>query len=400
MAVTRVGSPSYANGATSLTIANPQAPTAGNLMVLTVGPEINGASATCTTPTGYTAGPHTEFVNGILHVAVFTFWKVAVGGDAAPTVTVPGTTVNAILEEWTGLAASPHDADSAAGQSSATAAATLTDAVTTTNTDDWVYVGASSTAAFTPTWSGGVSQDTAPNTGSGAVVATAVGTYSGTGTKNPQLAYTGGGNGVAIASMAFKINTGTPASVAPPAGAATFGATAPGVAASAVTPAPGAAATLGVTAPVVSAAVNVAVPAAALTLSAQPPSLAVGGGQNLAIPAANLQLGATAPALTLGLNLSVPAAALTLGATTPTISHPTVNIDVRPLVIIGGQVQEIKSGYQVKSSTLPPFFPPTRIPAATTFTVPDDSCIVIPLQLVMEAGSVLDIGAGSVVEVH
>jgi hypothetical protein len=210
---TRVGSAVATYGSLTFTSAYSQSPTAGNLLLMGVSAEHDTTTPTCTTPSGWTAGP-----TGVAHsgAGVFgkllTFWKVAAGGDAVPSVTTnSATNAYVVVEEWSGLTATPHDADSTVGmntQNSTAAGSCDSGPLTTTNANDWIWSCLSAYAGDnrTLTWGGGSTADSRFDTGN-FHVATATQDVSTTGTYTPTLAFASGSANwyvSATASMSFK----------------------------------------------------------------------------------------------------------------------------------------------------------------------------------------------------
>lgn len=225
MTVTRVGAASTtANNTGTLTAAYSQAPTAGNLLTMGVS-VVSDTSSTCTTPTGWTAGPVGGGYANLEWARIFLFWKVATGSDAAPSLTfnqAPNYGGKATIEEWassTGWSGSPHDADSAVGvnNQNSTAAGTCDSGPVTTTAPGfvWSFMGAFVSAAKTLTWGGG----SVSSSGSCATfnqVATAVQSPGTAGTYTPTLSFAASASTWyvgATASMAFK--TAVAAVVAP-----------------------------------------------------------------------------------------------------------------------------------------------------------------------------------------
>ena len=201
---------SYTTG-TTLTPAYNQPPSAGNLLLMGVAvATVSGTTLTCTTPTGWTAGPSGLAYNATYNVYdyVFLFWKVASGGDAAPAITVNTTfiNVNVIVEEWSGLSA--HDANSTVGTLTTRALSGNCDSgpLTTAGASEfiWSFFGAN-TGGVAPvlTWGGGSTSDS--QFLSGIATATATQTAATAGTYTPTLAFTDSNYmyAGATASMAF-----------------------------------------------------------------------------------------------------------------------------------------------------------------------------------------------------
>lgn len=214
----RVGAAKYTHSdAGSFSAIYNQTPTAGNLLVMGILALSNDATPTCTTPTGWTAGPTggTSSGGGSVYVlSIFLFWKVAAGSDANPAITVSSLT-GVIIEEWSGLTATPYDVNSTVGTNAqySTASGTCDSGpLTTTNASDliWTFLGAyESPPARTLTWGGGSTVDAYQDDtfadlmelGTATRIATSTGTYT------PTLALASG-SGIwaasAAASMAFK----------------------------------------------------------------------------------------------------------------------------------------------------------------------------------------------------
>lgn len=96
-----------ASGA-SVTPAYGQSPTALNLLVLWTAVQTgSGAASVPATPSGWTLG---EFAVGVAGAAVVVFWKIAVGGDSAPTVAgLASSIISARLAEFSGNSLTPAD---------------------------------------------------------------------------------------------------------------------------------------------------------------------------------------------------------------------------------------------------------------------------------------------------
>lgn len=108
--VRRVGPPAIVcdgNSTASLTAVLPQTPTAGNLLIATVLMWGFSSVPSAATPTGWTLVRSTTGSAGSNIGVVAVFYKVAAGGDSAPTFTIsnPNSTV-LLVEEWKGLATS------------------------------------------------------------------------------------------------------------------------------------------------------------------------------------------------------------------------------------------------------------------------------------------------------
>lgn len=217
MTVARVGAAKATTStATSVTPAYNQSPTAGNLLVLGVTCN-KGTAPTCTTPTGWTAGP-TGGTNVTANFErIFLFWKFATGGDAAPSLTVASDFTDAIVEEWSGLSA--HDADSTVGvnnQNNTAAGNCNSGPLTTTAASGWIwsFVGASAGAvAKTLTWGGGSASSSgfynAPGwgqTASATQSAATIGTYT------PTLAFSAGNTWAVGATASMSFTAATPSS--------------------------------------------------------------------------------------------------------------------------------------------------------------------------------------------
>jgi hypothetical protein len=221
----RVGKPvsTIINTVSSITAALPQTPTAGNLLIAIVTTGSPSTTPTCTTPTGWTAGPVQKSTSGTSRLGHFTFWKLATGSEANPAFVFNVTQQGGVVtQEWAGLDASaPHLADSAGAQVSGSGSITLTDGITTTTANEWVFttVGVNVQNTLAPiTWTlPQLSFDAATNTtgqvrGLVSSAAWAAGCYPTAGTKAPQaVATVNAGTSVVtgIVSMSFKIASGT-----------------------------------------------------------------------------------------------------------------------------------------------------------------------------------------------
>lgn len=216
MTVARVGAAKYtaAAAAGTFTAAFNQSPTSGNLLVMGVVSDATSIT-TCTTPTGWTAGPTGHGASGGgFYTSIFLFWKVASGGDTAPSLTV-SSWASVLIEEWSGLTATPHDVDSTVGtnnQNSTAAGTCDSGPLTTTNASDfiWSFMGAPTGAVRTLTWGGGSTVDAFVDdvVAKGFELGTATQSVSSTGTYTPTLAFASGSGvwyGSGTASMAFKL---------------------------------------------------------------------------------------------------------------------------------------------------------------------------------------------------
>lgn len=214
-------------GSTTVTATLPQTPTAGNLLIALA--QFNGSSTTpsCSTPTGWTAGPFQRATSGTNRFGLFLFWKLATGSEPNPVFTVvSGEQGGIILQEWAGLdATTPHLADSVGAQVAGSGTVTLTDAITTTTANEWVFTGIASVAqanVMSPlTWTlPQLSFDAPTNTltqvkTNAGTAAWAAGCYSTSGAKAPQAVTNVGASAVAngIVSMSFKLAAGSRAQV-------------------------------------------------------------------------------------------------------------------------------------------------------------------------------------------
>lgn len=125
-------------------------PSSGNLIVLTI-----NCDQTCTTPSGYTAGPSVVDDN-----AVYLFWKISAGNETTPTIT-PGGTTTAVMTacEYSGVAASPADGSNTSSIVNSVGTTTTATSVTTTAAADLIIAVAglahytqSVAAPTSPTW--------------------------------------------------------------------------------------------------------------------------------------------------------------------------------------------------------------------------------------------------------
>lgn len=214
-------------GSTTATATLPQTPTAGNLLIALA--QFNGSSTTpsCSTPTGWTAGPFQRATSGTNRFGLFLFWKLATGSESNPVFTVvSGEQGGIILQEWAGLdATTPHLADSVGAQVAGSGTVTLTDAITTTTANEWVFTGIASVAQSnvmnTLTWTLPQLSFDAPTNSTSQVktnagtAAWAAGCYSTSGAKAPQAVTNVGASAVAngIVSMSFKLAAGSRAQV-------------------------------------------------------------------------------------------------------------------------------------------------------------------------------------------
>lgn len=353
MTVSRVGSPAYSSpSGTSLTGTLPNTAAAGNLLLIAVALTRGSSAPTCSTPSGWTAGPTVSLTNGANRGAILLFWKLAAGSDANPIFTISSSTSGAcIAEEWSGLDAStPHDADSTgASRAGIGTSVTLTDSITTSVANEWVWSAlaemSSSVALSAVSWGGGQSADSALHGTSVVEFATGAAVFAGSGAQSPNVTFTAGtgANYEFLASMAFvQSASGTPASISPPAGAATADATSPGIAAGAVLAmvaaaaiagaaspgvssgvnltVPSATATADATSPAIAAGVNIGAPSAAATASAVSPTISAGGATNVSIPSGAAVADATAPGVAAGVNVGPPSATAVADATAPVIA--------------------------------------------------------------------------------
>jgi hypothetical protein len=221
----RVGKPvsTIINTVSSITAALPQTPTAGNLLIAIVTTNSPSTTPTCTTPAGWTPGPVQKSTAGTSRLGHFTFWKLATGGEANPAFTFNVTQQGGVvIQEWAGLdPTAPHLADSAGAQVAGSGTFTLTDALTTTTANEWVFstVGVNVHNTLAPiTWtlpqlsfdaatntSTQVKSNARPRPGRQAAIPPP-------GSKAPQaVATVGAGTSVVtgIVSMSFKIASGS-----------------------------------------------------------------------------------------------------------------------------------------------------------------------------------------------
>jgi hypothetical protein len=210
-------------GSTSVTATLPQTPTAGNLLIALA--QFNGSSTTpsCSTPAGWTPGPFQRATTGTNRFGLFLFWKLATGSESNPTFTVvSGEQGGIVIQEWAGLdATTPHLADSVGAQVAGSGTVTLTDAITTTTANEWVFTAIGSVAQINQmsplTWTLPELSFDAPTNSLSQVrtnagtAAWAAGCYPTAGAKAPQAVANLGASSVAsgIVSMSFKIAAGT-----------------------------------------------------------------------------------------------------------------------------------------------------------------------------------------------
>lgn len=212
MAATIIGAAKVTfNGGTSVSTTYNQTPTAGNLLIAGVYCEMGSATA-CSTPAGWTAGPTGGLNYAGYYGTIYLFWKVAAGGDAAPTFTVTANNTTVVIEEWSGLrSVAPFDVGSTVGGvANPGAAGNANSGPVTTTANDliWSFNGAwgGSSGAPTLVWGGGSSLGASfYNPAYWSQVSTAR-QVSGAGTYTPTLAYSSnvGFINYLTASMAFK----------------------------------------------------------------------------------------------------------------------------------------------------------------------------------------------------
>lgn len=140
-------------------------PTAGNLLLLAVS-VVNASTTTnsCSTPSGWNTGPSKALVNGTVGGSVFTFWKIAAGGDANPTFTITGanTGTATVIEEWDGIATSGTlDTTFTAGQWNNVSGSQSCGTATTTAARTWIWAVVGGWGSATPafTWGDSLSHD-------------------------------------------------------------------------------------------------------------------------------------------------------------------------------------------------------------------------------------------------
>lgn len=227
----RVGRPKGTSwgGGSSVTAALPQTPTAGNTLIA-VASSYGFASftATMTTPAGWTAGPARVETGGGTRPALFMFWKLATGSESNPTFNVNSNGASSgqvTITEWRGLDTSaPHLADSAGANVAGTGNQSLTDSITTTTANEWVFtaIGTNGVSGFGPNGNGPVITWDAPQLpwdfpemANQASAAWASGCYPSAGVKAPHVTFNMvGGVSTNIASMSFKIAAGSRPQVA------------------------------------------------------------------------------------------------------------------------------------------------------------------------------------------
>jgi hypothetical protein len=140
-------------GATYGSTSGSATPTAGNLLILfVVVSDTSSTNVTCTTPAGWTLDSVCPTSSGSFRARSWIFWKVAAGGDAAPTYTVGGGTGRSIVEEWSGFPSGP----SVATQWTATTnSASASLASVSTTVDTWIFVLCGGENETVTAWSGG-----------------------------------------------------------------------------------------------------------------------------------------------------------------------------------------------------------------------------------------------------
>ena len=214
MAAVRVGATQMLAAASGVG-SYAQPPIAGNLLVAGVQGYIYNAAITVDTPAGWTSAGSDYVIQNFNKTQTFLFWKIATGGDAAPVFTSNVSLVG-IIEEWSGLTASPFDTVSTWGknaQNSAAAGSLSSGPVTTTTANEliWSFFGARVFDFYkTLTWDGGSSLGTnvdqvvtyMKECSSGNQITFSIGTYT------PAISWVGTGgtfNSAVHASIAFKI---------------------------------------------------------------------------------------------------------------------------------------------------------------------------------------------------
>lgn len=187
---------SVAKGSSSTTAANWGATsgatttTAGSFLWLSVACQ-NNSSATnsCSTPTGWTAGPTKVVSNSTARAFVAVFTKVAAGSDAVPTFTITGTnTCVTILEELSGLNALDITFTGGTLVGSGTVHA---GANSTTFAADYVLASIAGRAVTFTSWGGGQTADDT-TTASSAQLWTSTQSLSATGSIDPQATISAG----------------------------------------------------------------------------------------------------------------------------------------------------------------------------------------------------------------
>lgn len=197
-----------------------QVPTAGNLLLLAVVSNAPVANpSTCATPPGWTAGPTASSTVSSYHGAIFTFWKIAVGSDAAPTLTVVNSPYGfcSVIEEFNGVDVSGNPVDSTAAPrntdnfASGTAqTTTLGDPVNTVGPLSfvWVAAGIMTTGARVANWGNGFVSRTNHFPLAYAQISTASAADKPPGSYTPSVSLMANGQtayGCGVAAIAFKV---------------------------------------------------------------------------------------------------------------------------------------------------------------------------------------------------
>lgn len=190
-------------------------PTAGNLLVAS-----GNSDATITmTTAGFTAGPSVVDGNG-----AYAWYKVAAGTESTITIT-PGSAANTCMTvaEYSGVTASPFDAQNSSTIAGTAGTTTTTASVTTTAAADLVVafalVHAFATDPATPSWSNSfVNQLSPTSAGAGNRVLTFMGELlpaGAAGSYSSVCTWTNNADDRQHIILAFKVGAGGPAFIAP-----------------------------------------------------------------------------------------------------------------------------------------------------------------------------------------
>jgi hypothetical protein len=145
MAIALVGSlGTVAQGTTSATPAYGQTPTAGNLLVCWVS---SGSSTNPSNSDGTWSGVPVIGTGGRRQSI---YYKIAAGGDAAPTIT-GGNALFAMLGEFSGVASTPLDQSTSTGATGTTSPQTATLSSADAHAGDLVLYSASTTNSTSQT---------------------------------------------------------------------------------------------------------------------------------------------------------------------------------------------------------------------------------------------------------
>lgn len=210
MAVSRVGSWSRTDSTSgSFSATLPQTPTSGNLLVLAVAVRGSSSTPAITDPSGWGTPAEQILVSvGFGEQLLLTIYtKTATGSESNPTIaTTNGTTISALIGEWSGLA-SPITINATGEQGSSNSTSPITAALTTTNAADWMlaFAAFTNTTPSSSSWGGGQTSDYAltqsPNTF--VAMAASVQTLTTSGSKSPSITYSGEFGNSAIIALAF-----------------------------------------------------------------------------------------------------------------------------------------------------------------------------------------------------